>query len=221
MQSGADAIIISGKRNGDDNLDNLCYVAEWRIGASALYKSYLKLSPIRVFRSLEYILKNVALVETKQSTARDPRNSSTATMSKLYRYDGLYTIVKMRPPTGKMSCIINKAVDRTLSFMRCIKLLSHEMHSFFCKRMKDPRGTFEFFLTREGTQLSRTFSKMGGDRFRFGQKDSIKRKSCSGPSTTVPTGSSKRFRKMNTVVPNAIPWEPSWAEDYGPNDLSW
>eukprot|EP00536_Pseudo-nitzschia_multiseries_P018381 jgi/Psemu1/328817/estExt_fgenesh1_pg.C_24610001 len=192
--SGADAIIISGKRNGDDDLDNLRYVAEWRIGANALAKSFLERSSIRVFRSLQYIRNNAALARTEQSksTSRDSRNSSTSTTcttkSKLYRYDGLYKIVQMKPPI-------------------------------------DPKGTFEFFMIRQGTHFSHTVPKeVGRDRFRFGRGNSDKRKLCSSP-TSVPTVFSKSFEstahQCGIDVPAGIPWKLSWAKDYGPQELSW
>lgn len=95
-QAGADAIIISGKRNGEDNLDTIKYVAEWKIGANALFKSFTHQLTIRVFRSLEYIRRENAL---GSGVVSDHRRST----SKLYRYDGLYTVVQVKPPTGKFS----------------------------------------------------------------------------------------------------------------------
>ena len=89
---GADAIIVSGKRCGRDNIENLKYVAEWRIGGNSLVISFLKKSPIRVFRSAEYI-RNYNLGETCTVI----KGHST-----FYRYDGLYRIVYVQAPTGKI-----------------------------------------------------------------------------------------------------------------------
>ena len=93
-QSGADAIIVSGERRGNDTFHTLKYVAEWRIGANALFKSYVKQSTIRVFRSLRYLKKNSMVKNTGF------KESQYGT-SRLYRYDGLYSIVQVQPPVGK------------------------------------------------------------------------------------------------------------------------
>jgi hypothetical protein len=105
-KSGADAIIVSGERRGDDTFDTLKYVAEWRIGANSLFKSFVQQTTIRVFRSARYIRKNHissnivdGIYTTCTSSTIDAAIKSSS--SNLYRYDGLYTIVQIKPPTGK------------------------------------------------------------------------------------------------------------------------
>ena len=91
-QSGADAIIVSGKRCGWDSIQNLKYVAEWRIGANSLVMSFLKNSLLRVFRSSKYI-RRYNLGETSMDVG--------AGRSSTYRYDGLYKIVYFQAPIRK------------------------------------------------------------------------------------------------------------------------
>jgi hypothetical protein len=67
---------VGGKRDGYDNYDTLRYVAEWRIGANALWKSYIRRHDIRVFRKV-----------------------GIASHVSRYRYGGLYRIVKVIPPS--------------------------------------------------------------------------------------------------------------------------
>ena len=92
---GADAIIVSGKRCGDDDVEHLRYVAEWRIGANSLFMSFAQQSVIRVFRSAKYIESNNI---GGTDVARDQKSTSN-----LYRYDGLYRIAQVKAPRGKIS----------------------------------------------------------------------------------------------------------------------
>jgi coenzyme F420-reducing hydrogenase delta subunit len=101
-KSGADAIIVSGERRGDDTFNTLKYVAEWRIGANSLFKSFVQQTTIRVFRSAKYVRQNNIY---SSNAVDDICSTIDATIrcssSNLYRYDGLYTIVQVKPPTGK------------------------------------------------------------------------------------------------------------------------
>lgn len=90
-KSGADAIIVSGKRCGCDSIDTLKYVAEWRIGANSLVMSFVNERPIRVFRSAKYI-RTYNLGTT---------NGALDGGTSFYRYDGLYNIVGMHAPPSK------------------------------------------------------------------------------------------------------------------------
>lgn len=92
--SGADAIIVSGKRTGSDTIENLRYVAEWRIGGNSLVISFLKQSLVRVFRSSKYLRGH----EFGGADKPLHRNCTSAS----YRYDGLYRIVHMQAPTDPL-----------------------------------------------------------------------------------------------------------------------
>jgi hypothetical protein len=104
---GADAIIVSGKRSGYDNYENLKYVAEWRIGANSLVISYLQNIPIRVFRSAKYIC-------TDNNGGTDTFNMTwdRSCTSNLYRYDGLYKIVNVGAPSGKITILFISPTSR-------------------------------------------------------------------------------------------------------------
>ena len=80
LRQGADAIIVSGKREGVDTVDRLMYVAEWRIGANAMWKSYVEEKEIRVFRSAQY--------ERQIEKYSDIWEQATkiSTMKPMYRY---------------------------------------------------------------------------------------------------------------------------------------
>jgi hypothetical protein len=95
---GADAIIVSGKREGMDNGHQLLYVAEWRIGANALWKSYVDNRQIRVFRSLSY--ERNGMTTFSESTGKDDwrRQCGLSSYNRRYRYGGLYRIARAEPP---------------------------------------------------------------------------------------------------------------------------
>mmetsp|Transcript_10963 Transcript_10963/g.27767 ORF Transcript_10963/g.27767 Transcript_10963/m.27767 type:complete len:316 (+) Transcript_10963:166-1113(+) len=103
-KSGADAIIVSGKRCGCDTIDHLKYVAEWRIGANSLVISFFNERPVRVFRSAKYI-RTYNLGKT---------NGALNGGNGFYRYDGLYSIIGMHAPTSKIFFIRLKPVTREL-----------------------------------------------------------------------------------------------------------
>ena len=103
-RSGADAIIVSGERCGDDTFNTLKYVAEWRIGANSLFKSFVQQTTIRVFRSARYIgHNNIYSSNVVNGICSIIDANIRSSSSNLYRYDGLYTIVRVEPPTGKHS----------------------------------------------------------------------------------------------------------------------
>ena len=85
MHTGCDAIIVSGKWKGRDQLANLFYSADSRVGGKALDYSAEKALPIRVFRSTAYKHAYHAAIPRGLSTL----GGSTA----FYRFDGLYMIV--------------------------------------------------------------------------------------------------------------------------------
>jgi hypothetical protein len=130
-KSGADAIIVSGERRGDDTFDTLKYVAEWRIGANSLFKSFVQQTTIRVFRSARYIRKNHisskivdGIYTTCTSSTIDAAIKSSS--SNLYRYDGLYTIVQIKPPTGKHFVAIKANLGHSMyyRYLKCSLLLT-------------------------------------------------------------------------------------------------
>jgi SAD/SRA domain len=92
---GADAIIVSGMREGYDNGRDLLYVAEWRIGANAMYKSYLLGYNIRVFRSTKY---ERGVAPNKMAVAASAQFCTAKSNTSYYRYGGLYRIVRVEPP---------------------------------------------------------------------------------------------------------------------------
>ena len=97
-RSGADAIIVSGKRCGYDDYENLKYIAERRIGANSLVISYLQNILIRVFRSAKYICMD-------NNGGTDTMTWDRRCTSNLYRYDGLYRIVHVGAPSGKITLL--------------------------------------------------------------------------------------------------------------------
>ena len=141
-QSGADAIIVSGKRFGCDDFENLKYVAEWRIGANSLVISFLRQSPIRVFRSAEYIhINNMAGRAT----------FCTNNTSNFYRYDGLYRIAYINAPVGKspILCYLNwKALD-------CHLLIVSNFINHVHKKIQKGHSSFSWNVSL--TPLSREY----------------------------------------------------------------
>lgn len=211
LRSGADAIIVSGQRRGEDTLENLKYVAEWRIGANSLFKSFVRRSSIRVFRSARYIR-----AQNMRSTGGggSSSNSSTTTTttggrrtipsdrigaSRLYRYDGLYTIAQVKPPV-------------------------------------EPNGTFEFFLKRNGGHVERNIlARVAATANAIATR---KRKAENDRQALVPPQESRcsDSKRLNTlliapqkndddddeyaILSGTLPPKTSWADEYGPNDLS-
>ncbi|CAJ1931798.1 unnamed protein product [Cylindrotheca closterium] len=97
-KTGADAIIISGRRKDNFEQDNfrfLEYAAEGRIGAIGLVESYNKRLPIRVFRSSTYRSRYRAI---PKSIHKDKRTK--------YRYDGLYKIVSYTKPVVQKGAFV-------------------------------------------------------------------------------------------------------------------
>ena len=93
---------MSGKRCGEDDFENLNYIAEWRIGGNSLLKSFAQQSVIRVFRSESYIHNHSKL---QRGIVRAWFERGT---SNLYRYDGLYKIAGFAPPIGMFSFCTSK-----------------------------------------------------------------------------------------------------------------
>jgi hypothetical protein len=204
-RSGADAIIVSGKRCGYDDYENLKYVAEWRIGANSLVLSYLQNTLIRVFRSAKYLC-----IRGTDIMAWDRRCTSN-----LYRYDGLYKIVNVGAPSGK---ITSSFLSPTARIVLSLTWFSRDECSF----REDPKRAFEFYLNRHSPFFvpDLSFEDTANGLFRLSSKrkqpaDAIdqKRRSDDEP---------KRFKSKDDGCMNSgIPPKSSWANDYGPKDFSW
>lgn len=126
MQSGADAIIVSGKREDGlekDTFFHLTYAAERKIGALALVKSCEQELPVRVFRSSKYNSKYRAV----------SKDSFTNNKNTIYRYDGLYKVTSYRNPRIPMGAYVfqlqrvkkgtdelSNAFDDATFFVKCL-----------------------------------------------------------------------------------------------------
>lgn len=88
IETGADAIIVSGLREdklGCDRFVQFVYAVEQRKGGKSVLTSFQKGLPIRIFRSSHYQSPYKAVSKDEHKTA-------------IYRYDGLYKVVRHRNP---------------------------------------------------------------------------------------------------------------------------
>lgn len=84
------------------------YAAEWWIGGKALWTSYVRQFPVRVFRSTQYRQSRFRACVRHQAHQQHGRagyhninntNNQMGPVNKsFYRYDGLYRIVRVHPP---------------------------------------------------------------------------------------------------------------------------